>query len=51
MKIVMLVGQGESSKIVYNGLIKNYQINLVIEELSVPKKVFLKRRRLRKSSC
>lgn len=44
MKIVMLVGQGESSKIVYNGLMKNYQIDLVIEELSVPKKIFLKRR-------
>lgn len=44
MKIVMLVGQGESSKIIYNALIKTTKIDLVIEESSVPIKVFLKRR-------
>ena len=44
MKIVMLVGKGESSKIVYNGLMRSCDIKLVIEELSVSRKIFLKRR-------
>lgn len=44
MKIVMLVGRGISSRIVYNGLVKNNKIDLVIEETSVSTKVFLKRR-------
>lgn len=44
MKIVMLVGNGESSRIVYNCLIRRNKIDMVIEESSVPTIVFFKRR-------
>ena len=44
MNIVMLVGEGESSKIVYNSLSKDFEINLIIEDTSISKKAFLKRR-------
>jgi folate-dependent phosphoribosylglycinamide formyltransferase PurN len=44
MKIVMLVGNGESSRIVYNSLIRRNKIDMVIEESSVPTIVFFKRR-------
>jgi folate-dependent phosphoribosylglycinamide formyltransferase PurN len=44
MKIVMLVGGGISSKIIYNSLVKSNKIDLVIEEKSISTKVFLKRR-------
>jgi len=44
MNIVMLVGEGDSSKIVYNSLSENFDIKMVIEDTSVSKKIFLKRR-------
>lgn len=40
----MLVGEGESSKIVYNSLSKDFDIKMVIEDTSISKKTFLKRR-------
>lgn len=40
----MLVGEGESSRIVYNSLRKDFDIKKVIEDTSVSKKIFLKRR-------
>ena len=44
MNIVMLVGEGESSRIVYNSLRKNFDIKLVIEDTSISKKTLLKKR-------
>ncbi len=44
MNIVMLVGDGESSRIVYNSLSRDFDIKKVIEDTSVSKKIFLKRR-------
>ena len=44
MNIVMLVGEGDSSKIVYNSLSSNYNIQMVIEDTAISKKIFLKRR-------
>lgn len=40
----MLVGGGDSSKIMYNAIAKEYNITLVIEDSPVPKKKFLKKR-------
>ena len=40
----MLVGEGESSKIVYNSLSKDFDIKMVIEDTAISKKTFLKRR-------
>jgi hypothetical protein len=40
----MLVGEGESSRIVYNSLRNDFDIKKVIEDTSVSKKIFLKRR-------
>ncbi len=40
----MLVGEGESSKIAYNSLSKDFNIKMVIEDTSISKKTFLKRR-------
>ena len=40
----MLVGESESSKIVYNSLSKDFDIKMVIEDTSISKKIFLKRR-------
>ncbi|MBR3909085.1 MAG: formyl transferase [Clostridia bacterium] len=47
MKIVMLCSKGTSSAIVYNELIKHFNIEMVIAEEDVKKSVFL-RRRIRK---
>lgn len=44
MKIVMLVGDGASSKIMYNSIVKRHDVSLVIEDTATPLKVFLKRR-------
>ena len=44
MNIIMLVGEGDSSKIVYNSLSKDFDIKMVIEDTSISKKTFLKRR-------
>lgn len=44
MKIAMLVGEGESSRIVYNSLSNDFAINLILEDTSISKKAFLKRR-------
>ena len=40
----MLVGKGESSRIVYNSLSRDFDIKMVIEDTSISKKAFLKRR-------
>lgn len=44
MKIIMLAGNGVSSKIVFNALSKQFNIEKILIEKPVPKKVFLKRR-------
>ena len=44
MNIVMLVGEGDLSKIVYNGLIKDFDIKMVIEDTAISRKYYLKRR-------
>ena len=40
MNIVMLVGERDSSKIVYNGLIKDFDIKMVIEDTAISRKFF-----------
>lgn len=44
IEIVMLVGTGESSKIVYNYIAKEFSIVKVIEDTPVSRKIFLKKR-------
>ncbi|WP_227006012.1 formyl transferase [Marinifilum sp. N1E240] len=44
MKILMLVGDGDSSKIVYNALENVFEISKIVEDTAVPKNIFLKRR-------
>ena len=44
IKILMLVGLGESSLIMYNGLKNNFDVVRVIREEKVSRKIFLQRR-------
>ena len=42
MKIVMLVGSSDSSKIVYNAVAQNHNVSRVIEDTPIPLSKFLK---------
>lgn len=44
IKILMLVGLGESSLIMYNGLKNNFDVVRIIREEKVPRKIFIQRR-------
>jgi len=44
VKIVMFIGAGDSSLIMYNGLKNDFNIVKVIQEKKVPKKIFIKKR-------
>ena len=39
MNIVMLVGEGDSSKIVYNAICNDFDIKMVIEDTPLSKKL------------
>ncbi len=44
IKVVMLAGEGNSSKIIYNALKNHYSFTTVILEEDVPRKIFIQRR-------
>jgi len=44
IKILMLVGSGESSLIMYNGLKNNFDVVRIVEEGRVSRKIFIQRR-------
>jgi methionyl-tRNA formyltransferase len=44
VKVLMFIGSGESSVIMYNGLKEHFNIVKVIEEEKVPRKVFIQKR-------
>lgn len=43
-KIVLLAGSGDTTNILYNALVKDFNIEAIILEDSIPKKEFIKKR-------